>query len=247
MSSHCSHLLLLTIFVCCPGVSPNTTVRQCTETSEREIEMAMQAAAVDGNGDIVPVPNQSLPFLKTFPLWETIESMEVFQVMPQKPHFRPLDGCKESSREGLAIGCMVTFSSVVKKTCELQFDDPRSSIEDSLETLLDLEGHGFDVKLARDRLTGLLLIKDRQELLQDQSKELESQIMEHGHEKTKIDEEIDNIDKQIRELQAKRALAMSMKEIKDSECASLQSSVDNINEGIKSIQLEFEELAGAAW
>ncbi|CAL5433517.1 unnamed protein product [Camellia sinensis] len=228
-------------------VSPSRTAQQCTVTSERKMEIAVRAATVDGNGNILSVPNQNLPFVKTFPLWETIESMDVFQSMPQNPHFRPLESCKESAREGLAIGCMVTFSSVVKKTTELQFDGPRSSIEDCLETLLDLEGHGFDVKMLRDRLTGLLLIKDKQEFLQDQSKELESRIMAHSHEKSKIDEEIDEINKQIKELKEKRALAMSTMKIKDSEIVSLQSTMNDINEGIETIRLDFEELAADYW
>ncbi|GFZ13657.1 polyribonucleotide phosphorylase, putative [Actinidia rufa] len=207
----------------------------------------MYVDACNGNADIGSDANQGLPFVKTSPLWETIESMEVFQVMPQKPHFRPLGTYKKGSREGLAIGCMVTFSSIITKTSEVQFDDPRSTIEDILGTLLDLEAHGFDVKMVRDRLTSLLLIKDWQEHLQDQSKELESQIMVHGREKTRSDEEIDAIDKQIKELQEKRALAISTKVIKDSQIASLQSDVCIINKAIESTKLDFQELAAAPW
>uniref|UniRef100_A0A5B7A9N5 Uncharacterized protein n=1 Tax=Davidia involucrata TaxID=16924 RepID=A0A5B7A9N5_DAVIN len=228
-------------------VSPGRAVEQCTEASEKQKEIVVQSPADDANGDIMPDEDRSLPFVKTFPLWEMIESMEVFRMMPQKPHFRPLDSCKESSREGLAIGCMVTFSSVVKKISELHFDDPRSVFDDSYETLVNLENHGFDVKMVWDRLTGLLSIKDKQEQLQYQSKELRSQMVEHIHEKTKIDEEIDEIDKKIRELQEKRSSSMSMKKIKDSEIASLQSRVDAINEDIKSIQLDFEGLTAAPW
>ncbi|XP_059657526.1 uncharacterized protein LOC132304042 isoform X6 [Cornus florida] len=209
--------------------------------------IAIQPPAVDANGDIVPVENQSLAFVKISPLWETIETMEVFRVMPQKPHFRPLDNCKESSREGLAIGSMVTFFNVAKKTFELHSDDPRSVIEDGLETLLDLDSHGFDVKLLRDRLTGLLLLKDKQEQLQDQTTELKTRIMEHTHQKSKIDEEIDEIDELIRVLQEKRALVVPLKETKDSEIASLQSRERDIIEDIKSMKLDFEGLAAAPW
>ncbi|XP_057471878.1 DUF724 domain-containing protein 7-like isoform X1 [Actinidia eriantha] len=236
-------------------VFPNRTIRHCTETSERQPKIVMhtaktserqtKTAALNGTAEIVSDANQGLPFLKTSILWETIESMEIFHMMPQKPHFRPLYSYKESSREGLALGCMVNFSIAVKKISELQFDDPRSSIEDCLGILLDLEGHGFDVKMARDRFTRLLQIKDRQELPQDKSKEVESRIMEHIHENSKIDIEIDEIDKQIRELQEKRALAMSRKEIKDSETAFLRSELKIVKDSIKSIQIAFEELAAA--
>ncbi|KAA8549056.1 hypothetical protein F0562_000740 [Nyssa sinensis] len=225
-------------------VSPGRAVQQYTVTSVRQEEIAIHPG-VNVSNDIVSDYSPRLPFVKTFPLWETIESMEVFQVMPQKPHFRPLDSCKECSREGLAIGSMVNFSGVVKTTSELHFDDPRSIVEDSLDTLLELENHGFDVKVVRDRLTRLLLIKDRQEQLQDQLKELRNWMVEHNHEKTKIHEEIDEIIKQIRELEGKRSLSMLMKGIKESEIASLQARLDTINEEIKNVQLDFEGLAAA--
>ncbi|CAH1416679.1 unnamed protein product [Lactuca virosa] len=102
----------------------------------------------------------NLPFKISSPtLWKTIESMEVLHKIPQKPHFRALEGVKESEREGVAIGSMVTFSRVVDKTCALRFEDPRSAIEECLETVAELELHGFQVELVRDRLTQLLLIK----------------------------------------------------------------------------------------
>ncbi|KAJ9553712.1 hypothetical protein OSB04_017757 [Centaurea solstitialis] len=117
---------------------------------------------------------ENLPFVRSTPLWETLESMEAFIKLPQKPHFRPLlEGVKESAREGLAIGSMVTFSSVVEKTCGLRFDDERSRIEDCLETLVELERHGFEVEVIRDRLTRLLLIKDKEEELEDRWKGVE--------------------------------------------------------------------------
>ncbi|XP_052191238.1 DUF724 domain-containing protein 6 [Diospyros lotus] len=228
-------------------ISPTRTVQQSTRTSEKMAEIAKPTPSLDSNQGLLLDLNHNLPFVKTFPLWQTIEAMEVFCMMPQKPHFSPLYACKESSREGLAIGCMVTFSSVVKKTTELQFENPRSSIEDSLEALLDLEGHGFDVQNVRDRLTGLLLIKDRQEVLQDQSKEVKTRIMEHNYEIGRMHEEIEEIDNQIRKLQERRALVVSATEVKDSEMASLKSRVGFIDEGMESIKHEFEELAAAPW
>nr|GFA30224.1 agenet-like domain-containing protein [Tanacetum cinerariifolium] len=97
--------------------------------------------------------------------------MEAFQKIPQNPHFRPLlEGVKESAREGLAIGTMATFSTVVDSINRLRFEDPRSTIEDCLETLVELESNGFNVEVIRDRLTCLLLLKVKQEELEDGSK-----------------------------------------------------------------------------
>ncbi|ONI16825.1 hypothetical protein PRUPE_3G124100 [Prunus persica] len=61
-----------------------------------------------------------LPFVRNFPLWENIESMDVFKRFPQKPHFHPLLKCKEVCREGSALGKMVNFAFMVEKTSKLQ-------------------------------------------------------------------------------------------------------------------------------
>lgn len=139
---------------------------------------------------------------------------------------------KETSREGLAIGSMVNFSSVVENTSKLQYDDSRSIIEDNLDTLVELESFGFDVRLVGDRLTRLLLIKDKQEELEERSKEIKSWINEHDLETSNIDKEIDEIDKRIKELQERQALAVSKKEKRGSEISSLESTAECIDDGI---------------
>lgn len=191
--------------------------------------------------------DESLPFVKSSSLWKTIESMEVFCQLPQRPHFQSLGSRKESSREGLAIALMVDFAGVVEKTSTLQVDDPRSTIEDNLETLIELEKNGFDIKVIRDRLISLLLIKDRQEELQGHSKETTDQIKEKNHDKVKMDEKVQEIDNQIRLLQEERALILSTKEEKDSSIASLKVTLIDISSIIKNANLEFETLVAAPW
>ncbi|KAK1385028.1 hypothetical protein POM88_022763 [Heracleum sosnowskyi] len=191
--------------------------------------------------------DESLPFVKSSSLWKTIESMEVFCQLPQRPHFQSLGSRKESSREGLAIALMVDFAGVVEKTSTLQFDDPRSTIEDNLETLIELEKNGFDVKVIRDRLLSLLLIKDKQEELQGNSKETTDQIKEKNHDKVKIDEKIEEIDNQIRLLQEERTLILSTKEENDLSIASLEVTLNDISSIIKNVNLEFETLVAAPW
>ncbi|KAK2968316.1 hypothetical protein RJ640_021705 [Escallonia rubra] len=232
------------------GMHTPTSGDGSSKTSLHLSRTLEKCAGVSENQDIVirsPTVDEGLPFTKNTPLWRTVESMEVFRMMPQKPHFRPLDCCKASSREGLAIGTMVTFSSLVEKASHLQFEDPRGVIEESLEALLELESYGFDVKAVRDRLTELLLIKDKHEQLQDQSKRLRHHITERELEKSKIDLEIRDIDMQIEELQKKHALAVSKKAAKDSEIASVALTVEGVNEVIRSARLEFEGLAASPW
>ena len=229
-------------------LSPDQTVTQWTEASGRPkpIEVT-QSPRIDPTGEIMLDLNQSLPFVKGSPIWNTLETLEVFQKMPQKPHFRPLENCKEERREGLAIGNMVTFSTLIEKVAKLKFDDPRSLFSSSLEALVDLEMHGFDIKPVQRRINELVFIKDQQEQLKGKTKEVEDQITEHTHEKTKIDEEIYEIDKKMIVLQEKRAVAMAKKESKDSDIAALLSSVDAMNESIQTGRQDFERLATSPW
>ncbi|XP_076900442.1 DUF724 domain-containing protein 7-like isoform X3 [Bidens hawaiensis] len=185
-----------------------------------------------------------VPVARTTPLWETVESMEAFRMLPQKPHFRPLlEGVKESAREGLAIGTMVTFSILVNKTLGLRFDEPRSRIEDFLETLVELENNGFDVKVIRDRLTRLLLFKDKQDELVERSKGVAEKIEEHSEQP--FDEEIKAIDRQIKELEAKRKQVVLKKKKFDSEIGVMEALSEEIEEEMKRVGAEFDKLAAA--
>lgn len=197
--------------------------------------------------EIVPVENQNLPFVKKSPVWNVVETMELFQKTPQKPHFRALVSHKEIFREGLSIASMVDFANVVEKTSELQSHTPKSIIEDYLEKLVELENHGFDVKAVRDRLTELLPLKDKHEQLHRELNEFESKVTEHNLEKTKIREDIDELDKKLRELEKERALVMSKMGIKDSEIGSLELRVLEVKGMIKNVGIEFEGIASAPW
>ncbi|CAH1424155.1 unnamed protein product [Lactuca virosa] len=212
---------------------------------ERDMESEMMivtspAAAASGLGFC-----DSLPFMISSPtLWKTIESMDALRKIPQKPHFRPLEGMKESGREGLAIGSMVTFSTVVDRTCALRFEDPRSAIEECLETLAELEPHGFQVELIRDRLTQLLLIKDKQEDLQQQL--LSKQNLEEAHmEQNRLDAEIDEIDTEITQLEERRRQLLSTKEKHDSHMALTKAAGDRLHQQLGVVGTEFHLLAAA--
>ncbi|CAN4106534.1 unnamed protein product [Withania somnifera] len=221
-------------------LSPARSPKQCAEMREKQ-DMPMQTT-VNGTS-ATRTENQSLPFVKNTLLWTTIEAMDVFQRMPQQPHFNPLEHSKESSREGAAIGLMVTFLSIVERTSRLQYDDPRSTIEETLETLSELETHGFDVQLVRDRITELLLMKDKQEKLKTEIAEIDNQIITQSMDKERIDGEIEEIHKQTAELQDKLSLATSRKEVKDREIDGLRSKLMDIQANTKKTRTEFDSLA----
>ncbi|PQM39453.1 hypothetical protein Pyn_41050 [Prunus yedoensis var. nudiflora] len=188
-----------------------------------------------------------LPFVRSSPFWKSIESMEVFKRFPQRPHFLPLMKCKAVCREGSALGNMITFASLVEKTSKLQVGNPRDLFDSNLEALVDLEMLGFDVTAVRHRLKELIEMKVKLGQLENQSKEIDIQITECTLDRTRNNETISRIDKEIEDLKEKRATLMSIDVAKGSEISKLQSEANAITEGIQSIHHDFEKLAAAAW
>ncbi|CAB4271134.1 unnamed protein product [Prunus armeniaca] len=187
------------------------------------------------------------PFVRSSPFWKSIESMEVFKRFPQRPHFDPLMKCKAVCREGSALGNMITFASLVEKTSKLQVGDPRDLFDSNLEALVDLEMLGFDVTAVRHRLKELIEMKVKLGQLENQSKEVDIQITECTFDRTRNNETISQIDKEIKDLKEKRGTLMSINVAKGSEISKLQSEANAITEGIQSIHRDFEKLAAAAW
>lgn len=226
------------------GLFPVRIVDQWSEAAG-QANIGRQSPAIDATSDRVAEGNQKLPFMKSSPVWKMIESMDVFRRMPQNPHFQPLCKCKEEQREGMAIGNMVTFSSLVDKIYKLQFDDPESIFQSTSESLIDLEKYGFDVTVLQNRVNELLSVKDKQEKFQQEAKDAESKIKEHRSQKTKLGEEMDGIARKINELQKKLASMKSEMDGKDDEIARLQLHFGAVNQSIFNSRLDFEKLAAA--
>ncbi|XP_073302782.1 uncharacterized protein [Primulina huaijiensis] len=236
------------------GVLPVSPVEECVEKndnavsidgSEKQKKSGVQPRARDDTCATVPSEQEDLPFAKNDVLWKTINSMDILQRIPQRPHFRPLIHLKESSREGLAIGYMVTFSRVVEKASSLQINDPKSITDEILETLEELEKYGFDVKVVEDCVGQMLEVKHKQEELREEAKGIGSQISHHNLEKQKIDEEIGEMRRQILMLQEKLLVAASVQEKEESIIAPLQSKLQKVEEDIKIMELEFLNLAAS--
>ncbi|EEF30419.1 protein ALP1-like [Ricinus communis] len=190
------------------------------------------------------VKSQEMPFHKSSFVWGDIESMEVFRLLPQKPHFSPLIEFEEASREGVAMRHMMTFAMLVEKTSKLRVDDPRNLFQSYLEILANLRLHGFDVKAVMDRLNMLLSMKDRYEQLKGPSKNGHVQLIEHNYEMMKLEEGIDKTDKTISESGEKQAMKVVTK---DSGNNASKVDAEVISADILSTKLQFESLAAAPW
>ncbi|KAL1827292.1 hypothetical protein ACET3Z_005704 [Daucus carota] len=243
-SLHMSDDQPLRMWLDCPKTADATSVSQ-----GRNVE---KQCITNFSKDIVVLPSQcddqNWPFAKTnYSLWNSLESEEAFRLVPQTPHFQSLFSQRESSREGAAIASMVNFSNVFKMASNLQPDCPRNTIEDALETLLDLENDGFMVNVVRDRFLQLLSAKDKVEGFVAKAKETTDQIEEIDHDQSMIDLNIKDIQNRIRLLQEECALALSKKAEQYSTIAHLKSKVSGLNDSIRNAELEFTALVATPW
>lgn len=187
-------------------------------------------------GDIELADIVDLPFVKVSSFWQQLESMEVFRKFPQKPHFQPLVKHKEIYREGLAFGNMITFVSLAERIAKFEVDTPMEFINSSFETLSELEEMGFDVKALQSHLSELQQTRVKLGQFQDQLEGVKNKITENTHEMTKIEEEIDEFDKEFKKMEEKQAMLMARSRAKSSLLSMLESEAAVINEDILSMQ-----------
>ncbi|GMI85833.1 hypothetical protein HRI_002252500 [Hibiscus trionum] len=211
------------------------------------VDVPIESFAIDASGRSLLVNDQSLPFVKRSPVWRTIESMDVFHIVPQKPHFLPLAENREEFREGSAIGIMVTFAGLFEKISMLHFDEPIDTFDSILESLSDLEKHGFDVTLLRHRLNKLLSIKEGHNEQLGERQNAEREIIESTKEISKFNEEMEEIEKKITQLQERHASIKSEKETKNLTIGSLKLHLSVLNKHIQNASHDFKKIATASW
>ncbi|KAL8147881.1 DUF724 domain-containing protein 8-like [Apium graveolens] len=193
----------------------------------------------------VPVDHGNLPFQKSENLWGVVESLGTFSIMPQKPHFGPLGSYKEIEREGEALRLMVLFDKITKKALNLRLDAPRDDIKYELSILDKLETHGFDVMKLRDILTRGLLLKDRQEDIENLVKESIRRLTEFDLEKCKDKENGIKRDIEMRKLMEEARLADFRDKEINVKVASDQLASRMIEDELTRIKTQFEELVAS--
>ncbi|MFS8010877.1 putative Agenet-like domain-containing protein [Helianthus anomalus] len=185
---------------------------------------------------------QKWPFIKRAPIWVAIESLELYKKPPQKPHFSPLKKTKMDYREGLAIAFMVTYGNLVQSLEDLQLNDSVDIIKANLETLCELETHGFDVGAIRGRLNELLSLISKVGPHKDKRKEVENELEKCNHEKSEAEKEMDRLKAKMQELKEKTAQTAAMKKTKEEEIVKLQTNLDLVSKEIKDWEVAFEKL-----
>ncbi|KAF5769665.1 putative Agenet-like domain-containing protein [Helianthus annuus] len=185
---------------------------------------------------------QNWPFIKRAPIWVAIESLELYKKPPQKPHFSPLKKTKMDYREGLAIAFMVTYGNLVQSLEDLQLNDSVDIIKANLETLCELETHGFDVGAIRGRLNELLSLISKVGPHKDKRKEVENELEKCNHEKSEAEKEMDRLKAKMQELKEKTAQTAAMKKTKEEEIVKLQTNLDLVSKEINDWEVAFGKL-----
>ncbi|KAM0950116.1 putative Agenet-like domain-containing protein [Dioscorea sansibarensis] len=215
--------------------------------------LALKQTAVDKDGASGKLlannstrKEHALPFEKNSAMWKPFESLEIFHMMPQQPHFRALEQYCEEFREGMAIGFMVTFANLINDLGKLRISDSTEVFLAKLKALPPLEANGFDVQCLRSRIEKLLKVKC--ELNQHEMKRasLEEQISERNNENARYDNMIAGLDKNIVELEKtlvhlheKRSSTIILKKTNYSEIVSMQRNLQAIEEASLSAGHDF--------
>ncbi|PWA49991.1 Agenet-like domain-containing protein [Artemisia annua] len=205
---------------------------------------ALIPAAIVENGGTTEY-HKTWPFMKRSSIWAAIESHELYQKTPQKPHFAPLKNVKEDCREGIAIAHMVTFANVTQTISDLQLNDPINIIKNSLDTLAELGTHGFNVGAMQSRLNELRVWKVKVSQLEEKVKLFEKDLEKHNGKKPILEKKINELEEKIKELQEKLSENVTVKKVNDDEIERLQSNKRLANNQIKEWELAFEKLAAS--
>ncbi|KAK4839895.1 hypothetical protein QYF36_025795 [Acer negundo] len=157
---------------------------------DAEDSSTTEAAAVDN----MPYENQNLRSLESSPVLKFVQSLKEFQLMPQKPHFRPLDECEVVFREGLALKHIMTFVNVVKETSKLQVNASGSIMDSLLKCLPELESHGFDIKDLIDAIEEIKVLEEKKARLISMNEENDSEIAKLKSSDSSLNEHIQNVE-----------------------------------------------------
>lgn len=123
---------------------------------------------------------------------------------------------------------------MVQSLSELQLTDPIDMINNSLETLLDLETHGFDVSAIRDSLNELLALKSKVGQHEEKVKKVEVEI-EKGNQEKYAEE------KKMLELKETMVQCAKMKMVKEEEVMRLQSKLHIVHDQMSDWEVAFRK------
>ncbi|CAA7039715.1 unnamed protein product [Microthlaspi erraticum] len=210
----------------------STRENEASEDNSRKRKRDLTSVAIVEENEAKDITTV-LPFEKKLPIWKTFESMEVFKMFPQSPHFIPLLESREDSREMSAVGLMFTFSGLLEAVKDLQPEDPTRSLTSLNDSFAELEKHGFDVKMPVLRINKLLSLRDKQASKMEELK---------GAEKVTAEKESVKVENQRKILALQRKNEEVEKEIDQSK-----SCEEMIVQQLEDVKLQYQATASAPW
>ncbi|XP_026429510.1 DUF724 domain-containing protein 5-like [Papaver somniferum] len=170
--------------------------------------MASSSSDVSMKLSLVPPPHRSSylsPELKA-------QYDQVFEQIPQNPHFTPLSNFTDKTKEGFKLGFDLSFVWFVEKIRNSY--DPSiflGQLQSFTTQLNEFECMGYEVTKLRERLNALKELAERDALLKLQIDELEKEETEETA-KAKVEEiRVEEMEKEVsRAKQKLRALKSNM-------------------------------------
>lgn len=189
------------------------------------------------------------PFVKRSPAWNLVEGSDVFKLAPQRPHFLPLREYSLEMREGLALGLMVSFATLVENIREASIEESMEFFEDKIKTLCHLEANGFSVQFLQSRLTKMLQIKSNCSRYLGEINKLKEKTVGKESSLSRMDalleqkhESIGELEKRLAHLRQETQQIEKDREREDAELSRLKSKRSRFEEACGEGEQQFRNL-----
>jgi len=197
---------------------------------------------------------KNLPFMKTSPIWEKIEAMEVFRNMPQQPNFSKFQHHVPELCGGKALGLMLSFAILADSIKRLNIHDDDALFQEKMKGLPLLEVDGFDVRHLRSQVETLLHIRNGHARLAGAIKDLKKKISHKETVDRHLGTQIVTLNMTAHQLELQAYLfrsimqsAISEKMNYASEMVMLKTEADRLKRSYLSTEEHFSSAAAALW
>jgi hypothetical protein len=203
----------------------------------------------------LPVPSSSnlAPAFSTSSLLLIpVPKMEIFERLPQIPHFREVWNCPAEFREGKALGLMVSFANMADSIKKMQIQAEARLYQEKMNSLLDLEENGFQVGPLKVRLNNLLCTRNRHINLKNRKASLEKEMLGIEATNCRLEQQVKFLDMCIMGMEEKKYQKMKafLGMQKAGNCLSiskLQVDLRQVEESLASVESDFCSIASAPW
>uniref|UniRef100_A0A0A9BKR4 Uncharacterized protein n=1 Tax=Arundo donax TaxID=35708 RepID=A0A0A9BKR4_ARUDO len=202
------------------------------------------------------VPNSSTPMFSTSSMLLLPNcKMEVFERLPQIPHFCEAWDCPPEFREGKALGLVVSFANMAESIKNMRIQDASQLYQQKMRSLLDLEENGFEIGALKIRVNSLLCVRNRHIDLQNRKASLDKEILKTEMVNCDLEQRLKLLDMFISGLgeeltQYRETTKASLVMQKAANClyiSKLQVKLHQVEESLMSVETDFNTIAAAPW